>query len=133
MKLRIRGATLRLRLTRGEVDQLAAGEAITERTPFPDGSVLEYALLPAEQVSARQVAMSVDTPNGPRSGTRIEIEVPATEASTWGGSDEVGFSGEDSIQIGELEVLIEKDFTCITPREGEEELDTYPNPNAAQA
>ena len=123
MKLRIRGATLRLRLTRGEVDQLAAGQSILESTPFPDGSTFSYSLNPAADLNARQVSGAT--------GTQLEIEVPAARAQVWAESDEVGFTGDAAVRIGELDVLIEKDFTCITPRDGEEELDTFPNPNAA--
>jgi hypothetical protein len=43
MKLRIRGDSLRLRLKRDEVDQIAAGTSIVEETHFPD-SVLTYRL-----------------------------------------------------------------------------------------
>jgi hypothetical protein len=43
MKLRIRGDNMRLRLKRGEVDQLAAGISIVEATHFPN-AVLTYRL-----------------------------------------------------------------------------------------
>ena len=53
MKLRIRGNTLRLRLTRSEVDLIGQGEIVAEVTPFPDGSQFRYELVPghAEEVS----------------------------------------------------------------------------------
>ena len=122
MKLRIRADTLRLRLTRSEVDRIAAGETIEEITPFPDGTALTYALRPGSVRGAEQVASDA--------GTRIDIEIPSSAAVEWAQSLEVGFCGEHPFQLGPLAVLIEKDFTCITPREGEEELDTFPNPNA---
>ncbi len=123
MKLRMRGNTLRLRLTRGEVDAIGRGETVSESTAFPDGTTLQYRLVPGAVRQAGQQAGE--------SGFEINVEVPRDEASRWADSDEVGFSGEDAFEVGELAVLIEKDFTCITPREGEEELDTYPNPNVA--
>jgi len=43
MKLRILGDSMRLRLKRSEVDQLAAGTSIVEETHFPD-AVLTYRL-----------------------------------------------------------------------------------------
>ena len=122
MKLRIRAETLRLRLTRSEVDRIASGETIEEVTPFPDGTSLTYALRPGAARGARQTSSAA--------GTRIDIEVPAAAASAWAQSLQVGFAGEDPFQVGPLMVLIEKDFTCITPRDGEEELDTFENPNA---
>ncbi|MEE2782669.1 MAG: hypothetical protein VYE04_04890 [Pseudomonadota bacterium] len=123
MKLRIRGNTVRLRLTRGEVDALEAGDVIEETTQFPDGSELCYCLVPGREEEASQHSND--------QGHTITIEVPRARAASWARSDEVGYSGEDPFQVGPLAVLIEKDFSCITPREGEEDLDTYPNPNAA--
>ena len=43
MKLRIRGDSIRLRLKRGEVDQITAGSSIVEETHFPN-SVFSYRL-----------------------------------------------------------------------------------------
>ena len=122
MKLRIRGNTLRLRLTRGEVDQIGAGAEVQETTLFPDGSQLCYRLVTGRQRDALQTSNDV--------GHTITIEIPRLEASAWAESNEVGLAGEEPFMVGPLAVLIEKDFACITPRDGEEELDTYPNPNA---
>ncbi len=123
MKLRLRADTLRLRLTRGEVEQIGQGQPVSEATHFPDGNVLSYALVPGERNGAR--LETSDT------GQFVRIELDGHRARTWAGSDEVGFSGDTPFTVGALEVLIEKDFTCITPRDGEEELDTYPNPNVS--
>ncbi len=123
MKLRIRGNTLRLRLTRSEVAQLGAGQSVREETPFPNGSVFAYELRPADICGAQQISQAA--------GTDIVVTVPESDATHWAQSDEVGFSGDGPFTVGTMEILIEKDFTCITPREGEEELDTYPNPNVA--
>ncbi len=119
----MRGNTLRLRLTRSEVDQIGEGEAVTEATQFPGGLTLQYSLVPGEIRNA-ELATSPE-------GQAIRVEVPAEMATEWATSQtQVGFSGETPFAVGPLEILIEKDFTCITPREGEEELDTFPNPNA---
>ena len=126
MKLRIRGNTLRLRLTRGEVDAIGTGASVVETTEFPNGATLTYALAVAgEALQATQTTAGNDV--------SIEVAVPPRLASHWAGSDEVGLDGEEPIKAGPLAILIEKDFTCITPRSGEEELDTFPNPNAATA
>ena len=37
--------------------------------------------------------------------------------------------GEQSLGDGTLSLLIEKDFKCLTPREGEDEYDGFANPN----
>jgi hypothetical protein len=67
---------------------------------------------------------------GVEDGHEVRIEVATNDAKSWANSDEVGFAGEEAFVVGDLEVLIEKDFACITPRSGEQELDTFPNPNA---
>ena len=101
MKLRIRGNTLRLRLTRSEVDLVAQGEVVAEVTQFPDGSQLRYELVPGHQEEVAQTAND--------EGTTISVEVPKGRAATWAESDEVGFSGDDPFQIG---------FACGANREG---------------
>ena len=83
---------------------------------------MTYLLVPADRNSAG-IAAAGD-------GQVITVEVATDRARAWADSDEVGFSGDEPLQVGPLAVLIEKDFTCITPRAGDEELDTYPNPNA---
>lgn len=122
MKLRLRADTLRLRLTRGEVDKISQGHMVSEQTRFPDGSALSYALVPGQQTAATMAAAG--------SGQEVRIEVAADAAKSWADSNDVGFSGDEAFVVGGLAVLIEKDFSCITPRSDEEELDTYPNPNA---
>jgi len=32
----------------------------------------------------------------------------------------------------QLSILVEKDFACLAPREGEDETDMYPNPKAGE-
>ena len=44
MKLRIRGNTLRLRLSRSEVDSVGQGKEVEESTSFPGGGKLQYVL-----------------------------------------------------------------------------------------
>jgi hypothetical protein len=99
---------------------LGFGQPLSETTRFPDGSELSYVLVLGEQCTASL--------GKTERGQEICIEVVKSEAQTWADSDEVGYGGPDPLQIGPLEILIEKDFTCITPREGEQELDTFPNP-----
>ncbi len=54
MKLRIRCDSLRLRLKRGEVAQVAAGKSIVEETHFP-GSVLTYAWTYPKPTTSRRI------------------------------------------------------------------------------
>ncbi len=122
MKLRIRGDSLRLRLKRGEVDQIAAGSSIVEETHFPD-SVLTYRLDVSED---HDISASFDR-------GRLVISLPKSKVSDWADSDEVSLSAEQKLTgAGSLTLLIEKDFSCLEPghhRDGEDDEDTFPHPS----
>jgi len=122
MKLRIRGDSLRLRLKRGEVDQIAAGGSIVEETHFPD-SVLTYRLDVSEDDD-----MSANFERG-----SLVISLPKSKVSDWAGSDEVSLSAEQKLAgAGSLSLLVEKDFSCLEPghhRDGEDDEDTFPHPS----
>ncbi len=123
MKLRIRGDSIRLRLKRGEVDQIAAGTSIVEETHFPD-SVLTYRLDVSEN---RYISASFDTGS-------LVISLPKSSVLDWAGTDEVSLHAEQKLSgTGPLSLLIEKDFRCIEPghhRDCEDDEDTFPHPSA---
>jgi len=123
MKLRIRGNSLRLRLKRGEVESLAAGNKLIEKTEFP-GTVFSYSL---ELSDNEDMAASFD--NG-----RIEISMPREIIPEWADTDLVTLYTEQELPgDGKLELLVEKDFTCLEPghhRNCEDDQDTYPHPSA---
>jgi Family of unknown function (DUF7009) len=123
MKIRIRGDTVRLRLKRSEVDQIAAGTSVVEETHFPD-SVLTYRL----DVSAdSDISASLDNAS-------LVVSLPQSLVSDWAATDEVSLSAEQKVSgTGSLSLLIEKDFTCLEPghhRDGEDDEDTFPHPSA---
>ncbi len=123
MKLRIRGDSLRLRLKRGEVDQIAAGTSIVEETHFPD-SILTYRLDVSEN---QDISASFD--NG-----SLVISLPKSRVSDWAGTDEVSLHAQQKLSgAGSLSLLIEKDFSCLEAghhRDGEDDEDTFPHPSA---
>jgi hypothetical protein len=123
MKLRIRGNSLRLRLKRGEVDRLAAGNKLVEETEFP-GTVFSYSL---ELSDNEDMAASFD--NG-----RIEISMPREIIPEWADTDLVTLYSEQELPgESKLEILVEKDFSCLEPghhRNCEDDQDTYPHPSA---
>ncbi len=123
MKLRIRGDTIRLRLKRGEVDRIAAGNSIVEETHFPN-SVLTYRL---DVCDNKDITASFD--NG-----SLVISLPKSKALDWAIADDVSLHAEQTLSnTGPLSVLIEKDFSCLEPghhRDGEDDEDTFPHPSA---
>jgi hypothetical protein len=119
VKLRIRGDSLRLRLTRREIDELCEQGRVAQAIHFGPGSALEYAieLGAGDRVGARFEAATVT------------VMLPQTLAVTWARGDEVGISAIQPLPEGELALLIEKDFHCLVPR-GEQDDDAFPHPKA---
>ncbi|MCP4302051.1 MAG: hypothetical protein GY783_15820 [Gammaproteobacteria bacterium] len=124
MKLRIRQNSIRLRLKRGEVDQIASGKSIIEETHFPD-SVLTYRLDVSDD---GKFSMRFNEGN-------LVIRVPVSELTQWAETDQVSIVAEQALgDSGTLSLLIEKDFSCLAPghhRPDEDDADTYPHPEAS--
>ena len=60
---------------------------------------------------------------------RVTVLLPGALAKRWVESDQVGLEGEQSLGGGgALKILVEKDFTCLTKRGGDEDADTFPHP-----
>ena len=126
MKLRIRGNTLRLRLSRSEVEKIDQEKRIVETTVFPDGEELQYVICPSD--SSTNV-----TKKSEGALTRIEVSVEREVLKSWAKSEEVGLFGADPITVGSLELLVEKDFACINPRDGSDDRDSFPHPDSSES
>ncbi|HVW12170.1 MAG TPA: hypothetical protein VHB54_00015 [Mucilaginibacter sp.] len=117
MKIRIKGNSLRYRLTRSDVAAIIKDGKLEERTEFGHGATFIYALQ--------------TTPDYDLSATfndnRITLFVSHTMIDRLANTDEVGFeSGQ-----GKLFLLVEKDFTCLDNLD-EDQADNYPNPLAVK-
>ena len=89
-------------------------------TAFPGGARLEYAL----EASTDAGAAAARFDDG-----RLVVSLPRTAVQQWAGSEEVSVTGAEPLEGGEaLRILVEKDFRCLTPREGEDESDMFPHP-----
>jgi len=119
MKLRIKGPSLRLRLTQGEIKALAERGTVEEQVPFGEGVTLVYRL--RSDAAAREISASY-------AGNLLEIRVPAPLASRWCTSQEVTLAHAQALPRGSLQITLEKDFACLAPREGEDESDNFPHP-----
>jgi hypothetical protein len=123
MKLRIKGNSLRLRVSRSEVARLLNRERLEETIRFaPEANAnLTYALEQASSVSAPTVRYT---------DNNVTVLIPAGEANTWCLTDQVGIAEKISLgRFGWLDLLIEKDFACLD-RSDEDNQDTFANPNA---
>jgi hypothetical protein len=61
---------------------------------------------------------------------KVIIKVPTTDAKEWINTDRVGLENYQVIEKDvSLNILLEKDFKCLTRRVGESDM--FPNPNEA--
>jgi hypothetical protein len=123
MKLRLRGNSLRLRLTQTEVISLRdTGGWRTSTALGPDGGAgLAYAV---EAVAAGPVGVSLGQESG---GLSVVVQWPAAEVRRWADSASVGMYHETAWG---LKIAVEKDFRCLDPSRDEDESDNFENPNA---
>lgn len=103
MKLRMQASSLRLRLSRPEVDAIARGERIESSAHFPNGTVLTYALSESTglEITARFA------------GNCIEVQLPGQIAREWALGGDVSLAAEQTTANGSFSVLVEKDLTCL--------------------
>jgi hypothetical protein len=119
MKLRIKGSSLRLRLTQGEVHSLETAGEVAEQVHFGGGAKLTYRL--------RTDAKSPEISASYRDNV-IDIRVPRDAALTWSRSDQVTLCHAEVAGDEELRIVIEKDWNCLAPRSDEDESDNFPHP-----
>ncbi|MEP7246183.1 MAG: hypothetical protein ABI885_21230 [Gammaproteobacteria bacterium] len=122
MKLRIKGDSLRFRLTQGEVKQLGERGSVEDRVQFAAGAALVYRL----RRDAQTPSVGATYADG-----IVEVRLPDRSALDWCNSDEVTLASlQPTAADSELRIVVEKDFACLTVREHEDESDNFANPNA---
>ena len=123
MKLRIKGNSLRLRVSRSEVAKVLKGERVEETIYFaPEATArLTYAL---------EREPSVTMPTVRYTAPEVTVLIPVDQALTWCLTDQVGIVENISLgSQGSLDVIVEKDFACLD-RSDEDNQDTFANPHA---
>ena len=122
MKLRVRDNSIRLRLTQTEVELARTDGLVRGTVPLAGNSNFEYVL---------ESSPATVKPEAHMSNNVLTVRIPEAEILSWSGSDEVSISATQLLDGGdELSILVEKDFSCLAPREGEDESDMYPHPLA---
>lgn len=122
MKLRIRGNSIRLRLTQTELEQFGESGRVKDGADFGGGSHLGYALVRDER--SEEVKASFG-------GSGLTVSLPAKTVEEWVNTDLVSIRADQAIDSESvLKILVEKDFQCLAPREDEDESDMFPHPNA---
>ncbi len=122
MKLRIRDNSIRLRLTRSEVELVRNDGLVRGRVPFAGRNNFDYVL---------ESSPATVKPEAHISNNVLTVRIPEAEIIRWSDSDEVSIAASQILDGGDqLNILVEKDFACLAPREGEDETDMYPHPEA---
>jgi len=120
MKLRIKGNSIRIRLTKTEVASISSEEGYLEEEISFGNTKLIYAL---QQVgTGNELSASFE-------GNKITLFVPSALTNGWPQNNVVGF--EANMPLGDnrsLYLLLEKDFVCLD-HTTEDQSDNYENPN----
>lgn len=116
MKIRIKGNSVRYRLTKTDVEQFYKNKHLRDSTNFGNRHLV-YMLKAAQQ----------DGLTGSFVDDTITITIPVTKLNELAQTDRVGFDGKD----GALYILVEKDFQCLDDV-AEDQSDNYPNPLATK-
>lgn len=121
MKLRIRGNSIRLRLTQSEVVKLAGEGKVEDAVSFgsDDADNLLFRIVADRHKEKANASFNANT---------ITVSLPENTVREWAASDQVRIEGSQNVKNGNLEILIEKDFACLSPRPGEDDADTFTNP-----
>lgn len=122
MKLRIKGNSIRIRLTKSEVDYFGKEGYLEEKTEFGDTTFI-YALQNKNDGNELSAKFS---------SNKITLLIPPSMTSDWVNTNRVGYESE--MEIGrkrKLYLLLEKDFKCLD-NTVEDQSDNYPNPLASK-
>jgi hypothetical protein len=125
MKLRIKGNSLRLRVSRSELTHFLATRHIEETIHFASDpqATFTYAL----EFASHSVATSVRY-----RPQEVTVILPEDQVRVWSEESQVGVYTTVNIgAAGALEISIEKDFACLD-RSEEDNSDTFVNPHAGE-
>lgn len=112
MKIRIKGNSIRYRLSRSEVSRLAVEGLLTEEVDFGT-TQFHYAIR-----ITKEPLLTASF-----SGTTMELAMPEAMVAELNDTDQIGFKADHH----KLSLLVEKDFVCIDQTE-EDQSDNYPHP-----
>ena len=119
MKLRIKGNSIRFRLTQSEVEIVEQIGLVKDQIKFSNSISLEYEI---------KAATGLEYVEATYSENKITLKVNESLIRDWAHSDQVTISSSLDLSSNEnLTILIEKDFKCLSPRD-EDESDMFPHP-----
>jgi hypothetical protein len=118
MKLRIQNNSIRLRLTKPEVDKIIAGVSVIAETKI-GSNIFSYELIPNENLG---FLASFEN-------NKLQLFINQETAQTWQDETKVGFEETIEIEGNKLHILIEKDFKCLSPAREGKENEMFENPD----
>ncbi|CAN5325838.1 hypothetical protein BH10ACI3_BH10ACI3_02680 [soil metagenome] len=126
MKLRIRRNSLRFRLGRSEVKNLARRGRIEEKVNFNPLNQNDF-FYKLEKTSANEFSATF-------TGGCVTVSVPDVLIDGWAATDQVSIEGSQKLdERTDLKFLIEKDFVCLNAHNDEDQSDRYPHPKGDEA
>ncbi|AIZ40908.1 DUF7009 family protein [Cellulophaga baltica] len=118
MKIRIKGNTLRYRLTKSDVETFCSTGFLSEKTAFAT-TQFSYELIAKEGISQLEADYTNNT---------ITLYFPKADTKDWATNETVGFENIHTTSAGDaISILIEKDFICMD-QALEDQANHYPNP-----
>jgi hypothetical protein len=123
MKLRIKGNSLRLRISQSEMARLLREGRIEETIRFAPAA--EAALTYALELGAEEEDVHLEY-----RPQRVAVVLSTAAAKRWAESDDVGVYGDVDAGEGTVALLVEKDFACLDGNDPQD-ADAFPNPSAA--
>jgi hypothetical protein len=125
MKLRMKGNSVRVRITRGELAALNSAGEIAETTMFSPARRLTWRLCREDTAACLHADFSSDV---------LTVRIPSRLLRQWNQPDVISLQDVQAVAPAqELSILLEKDFPCLTPRVGEDERDAFPRPPGVEA
>lgn len=119
MKIRMKGNSIRLRLSKTDLRKLEQNEIVKEQTNFGN-NILLYQLIPSALHQHLDASLQ---------SSKIEIYIPQSFSAVWNSNDIVSISENKNLQDGsQLHILVEKDFQCLD-KTSEDQSDFFVNPN----
>jgi hypothetical protein len=121
MKLRIKGNSIRIRLTKTEVSTIATTGYLEEQTLFGNNTFV-YALQRVDEGDALAATLEQN---------KITMFVPSALTKDWPANNIISFEANLPLADNKtLYLLLEKDFACLD-HTNEDQSDNYENPNKA--
>ena len=116
MKLRCTENSIRIRIRKSELKELAEKGKIAEHVHFANTAVFTFSLNLMGGITGLS-AMCLSN--------NIMVTLPKKQAMTWMNTNQVGLEANYELDEGQtLHILVEKDFPCLD-RENEDKSDTF--------